>query len=106
MKTKQRLKILNEQNFNCNRFDEPFSCEEAIESFGFFVVQMTEYKQRWVESQAELQQQLKAARKEAKEAVEAKDKVEEELRDLSDAVEMATLDKEMAEERVSINYTT
>lgn len=61
--------------------------------------QMTEYKQRWVESQAELQQQLKAARKEAKEAVEAKDKVEEELRDLSDAVEMATLDKEMAEER-------
>lgn len=67
---------------------------------------MTEYKQRWVESQAELQQQLKAVRKEAKEAVEAKDKVEEELRDLSDAVEMATLDKEMAEERVSINYTT
>ena len=66
---------------------------------------MTEYKQRWVESQAELQQQLKAARREAKEAVEAKDKVEEELRDLSDAVEMATLDKEMAEERVSIFYT-
>ena len=63
---------------------------------------MTEYKQRWVESQADLQQQLKIARKEAKEAVEAKDKVEEELRDLSDAVEMATLDKEMAEERVSI----
>lgn len=67
---------------------------------------MTEYKQRWVESQAELQQQLKAVRKEAKEAVEAKDKVEEELRDLSDAVEMATLDKEMAEERVSISYIT
>ena len=64
---------------------------------------MTEYKQRWVESQAELQQQLKAARREAKEAVEAKDKVEEELRDLSDAVEMATLDKEMAEERVGIS---
>ena len=61
---------------------------------------MTEYKQHWVESQAELQKQLKATRKEAKEAIEAKDKVEEELRDLSDAVEMATLDKEMAEERV------
>ena len=63
---------------------------------------MTEYKQHWVESQAELQKQLKVVRKEAKEAVEAKDKVEEELRDLSDAVEMATLDKEMAEERVSV----
>ena len=63
---------------------------------------MTEYKQHWVESQAELQKQLKVVRKEAKEAVEAKDKVEEELRDLSDAVEMATLDKEMAEERVGV----
>ena len=61
---------------------------------------MTEYKQHWVESQTELQKQLKVTRKEAKEAIEAKDKVEEELRDLSDAVEMATLDKEMAEERV------
>lgn len=66
---------------------------------------MTEYKQRWVESQAELQQQLKAARKEAKEATEVKDKVEEELNNLSDAVEMATLDKEMAEERVGVFYT-
>ena len=66
---------------------------------------MTEYKQHWVESQTELQKQLKVARKEAKEAVEAKDKVEEELRDLSDAVEMATLDKEMAEERVGIPYS-
>ena len=65
---------------------------------------MTEYKQRWVESQGELQQQLKVVRKEAKEAVEAKEKVEEELRDLSDAVEMATLDKEMAEERVRKSY--
>ena len=31
----------------------------------------------------------------------AKEKAEEELRELSDTVEMATLDKEMAEERVS-----
>ena len=30
-----------------------------------------------------------------------KDKTEEEMRDLADTVEMATLDKEMAEERVS-----
>ncbi len=31
----------------------------------------------------------------------AKERAEEEMRDLSDTVEMATLDKEMAEERVS-----
>lgn len=30
-----------------------------------------------------------------------KEKAEEEMRDLADTVEMATLDKEMAEERVS-----
>lgn len=30
-----------------------------------------------------------------------KERAEEEMRDLSDTVEMATLDKEMAEERVS-----
>ncbi len=32
----------------------------------------------------------------------AKEKAEEELREFSDAVEMATLDKEMAEERVRV----
>lgn len=35
----------------------------------------------------------------------AKEKAEEELGELSDAVEMATLDKEMAEERVSLPNT-
>ena len=33
----------------------------------------------------------------------AKEKAEEEMRDLSDTVEMATLDKEMAEERVRLD---
>ncbi len=79
-----------------------------------------EYKAKWSESQTELQQQLKAARKvppptphththntdvymqEARESQLAKEKAEEELGELSDAVEMATLDKEMAEERVSV----
>ena len=36
-----------------------------------------------------------------REAVLAKEKAEEDYRELADAVEMATLDKEMAEERVS-----
>ncbi len=46
---------------------------------------------------------------ESRESQLAKEKAEEELGELSDAVEMATLDKEMAEERVSpsaIQYTT
>lgn len=37
---------------------------------------------------------------EAREHQLAKEKAEEEMRDLTDTVEMATLDKEMAEERV------
>lgn len=38
---------------------------------------------------------------ECREATLLKEKAEEEMRDLADTVEMATLDKEMAEERVS-----
>ena len=38
---------------------------------------------------------------EVREAQLSKEKAEEEYRELADAVEMATLDKEMAEERVS-----
>lgn len=38
-------------------------------------------------------------RQEAREALEAKDRYMEEMADTADAIEMATLDKEMAEER-------
>uniref|UniRef100_A0A3P9NMI2 Dynactin subunit 1 n=1 Tax=Poecilia reticulata TaxID=8081 RepID=A0A3P9NMI2_POERE len=51
------------------------------------------------EQQAELQKQLKEAKREAKEAMEAKERYMEEMSDTADAIEMATLDKEMAEER-------
>uniref|UniRef100_A0A3B5BME9 Dynactin subunit 1-like n=1 Tax=Stegastes partitus TaxID=144197 RepID=A0A3B5BME9_9TELE len=51
------------------------------------------------EQQAELQKQLKEAKREAKEALEAKERYMEEMSDTADAIEMATLDKEMAEER-------
>ena len=39
-----------------------------------------------------------------REAILAKERAEEEFRELADAVEMATLDKEMAEERVSLRH--
>lgn len=61
---------------------------------------MSEYKNKWSSSQSDLHQQLKQARKDAKEAQEGKAAIEDELVELQEAVEMATLDKEMAEERV------
>lgn len=61
--------------------------------------QLQEWKSKIQEQQADLQKQLKEAKKEAKEALEAKERYMEEMADTADAIEMATLDKEMAEER-------
>ncbi|ROL43134.1 Dynactin subunit 1 [Anabarilius grahami] len=61
--------------------------------------QLQEWKNKMQEQQNELQKQLKEAKKEAREALEAKDRYMEEMADTADAIEMATLDKEMAEER-------
>ncbi|CAI9570716.1 unnamed protein product [Staurois parvus] len=60
--------------------------------------QLQEWKSKIQEQQADLQKQLKEAKK-AKEALEAKERYMEEMADTADAIEMATLDKEMAEER-------
>uniref|UniRef100_A0A671SG22 Dynactin subunit 1 n=2 Tax=Sinocyclocheilus anshuiensis TaxID=1608454 RepID=A0A671SG22_9TELE len=61
--------------------------------------QLQEWKSKMQEQQNELQKQLKEAKKEAREALEAKDRYMEEMADTADAIEMAALDKEMAEER-------
>ncbi|KAM3940010.1 dynactin subunit 1 isoform 3-T3 [Leptodactylus fuscus] len=61
--------------------------------------QLQEWKSKMQEQQADLQRQLKEAKKEAKEALEAQERYMEEMADTADAIEMATLDKEMAEER-------
>ncbi|XP_041435271.1 dynactin subunit 1-like isoform X2 [Xenopus laevis] len=61
--------------------------------------QVQEWKSKMQEQQADVLRQLKEAKKEAKEAVEAKERYMEEMADTADAIEMATLDKEMAEER-------
>ncbi|KAM9698221.1 LOW QUALITY PROTEIN: dynactin subunit 1-like [Dama dama] len=58
-----------------------------------------EWKSKMQEQQADLQGRLKEAREEAKEALEAKERYMEEMADTADAIEMAALDKEMAEER-------
>lgn len=61
--------------------------------------QLQEYKSRMQETQKELQQQLQASRKEAKDIQESFNNYKDEMSDLTETVEIATLDKEMAEEK-------
>ncbi|CAH1099765.1 unnamed protein product [Psylliodes chrysocephalus] len=61
--------------------------------------QLIEFKSKIMSTQASLQRELQKAKQDAKEAVEAKELHEEEVADLAEAVEMATLDREMAEEK-------
>lgn len=72
---------------------------KELEKHKIQLEQLQEWKTKMQEQQAELQKQLKEAKKEAREAQEAKDRYMEEMADTADAIEMATLDKEMAEER-------
>ncbi|XP_059506852.1 dynactin subunit 1-like isoform X3 [Stegostoma tigrinum] len=72
---------------------------KELEKFKIQFEQLQEWKQKMQEQQNELQRQLKEAKKEAKDALEARDRYMEEMADTADAIEMATLDKEMAEER-------
>ncbi|XP_047458820.1 dynactin subunit 1-like isoform X2 [Mugil cephalus] len=72
---------------------------KELEKHKIQLEQLQEWKTKMQEQQAELQKQLKEAKKEARDAHEAKDRYMEEMSDTADAIEMATLDKEMAEER-------
>uniref|UniRef100_A0A8C3URF6 Dynactin subunit 1 n=1 Tax=Catharus ustulatus TaxID=91951 RepID=A0A8C3URF6_CATUS len=70
-----------------------------LEKYKIQLEQVQEWKSKMQEQQADLQKRLKEAKKEAKDALEAKERYMEEMADTADAIEMATLDKEMAEER-------
>ncbi|KAL7877577.1 hypothetical protein SRHO_G00042200 [Serrasalmus rhombeus] len=72
---------------------------KELEKHKIQLEQLQEWKSKMQEQQNELQKQLKEAKKEAKDALEAKEHYMEEMADTADAIEMATLDKEMAEER-------
>lgn len=72
---------------------------KELEKHKIQLEQLQEWKSKMQEQQNDLQKQLKEAKKEAKEALEAKERYMEEMADTADAIEMATLDKEMAEER-------
>uniref|UniRef100_A0A8C5FJY9 Dynactin subunit 1 n=1 Tax=Gadus morhua TaxID=8049 RepID=A0A8C5FJY9_GADMO len=72
---------------------------KELEKHKIQLEQLQEWKTKMQEQQLDLQKQLKEAKKEAREAVEGKERYMEEMSDTADAIEMATLDKEMAEER-------
>ncbi|KAK1889640.1 Dynactin subunit 1 [Dissostichus eleginoides] len=72
---------------------------KELEKHKIQLEQLQEWKNKMQEQQADLQKQLKEAKKDAREAQESKDHYMEEMSDTADAIEMATLDKEMAEER-------
>ncbi|XP_077357539.1 dynactin subunit 1-like isoform X3 [Festucalex cinctus] len=72
---------------------------KELEKHKIQLEQLHEWKTKMQEQQAELQKNLKEAKREARDAQEAKDRYMEEMSDTADAIEMATLDKEMAEER-------
>ncbi|XP_071947128.1 dynactin subunit 1-like isoform X2 [Antedon mediterranea] len=61
--------------------------------------QHQEFKSRMTEAKSDLERQLQEAKKEAREAVEAKQRHEDDVAEVAESIEMATLDKEMAEER-------
>ncbi|XP_073330706.1 dynactin subunit 1-like isoform X3 [Pagrus major] len=72
---------------------------KELEKHKIQLEQLQEWKNKMQEQQTDLQKQLKEAKKDSREAQEAKDRYMEEMSDTADAIEMATLDKEMAEER-------
>ncbi|XP_043274980.1 dynactin subunit 1 isoform X2 [Venturia canescens] len=61
--------------------------------------QLLEFKSKVMESQASLQREVQRARQETREAQLARGIYQDEMADLAETVEMATLDKEMAEEK-------
>ncbi|XP_068607635.1 dynactin subunit 1 [Brachionichthys hirsutus] len=95
-----QLKDLEEklETLKMKRTEDKAKLKE-LEKHKIQLEQLQEWKAKMQEQQAELQKQLKEAKREAKEALEAKEHYVEEMSDTADAMEMATLDKEMAEER-------
>lgn len=64
--------------------------------------QLQEFKKQITEVHSDLTRQLAQARREAKEAIDEKLRHADEMKDLSETAEIATLDKEMAEEKYEI----
>lgn len=55
------------------------------------------------EAQTDLQRQLQTSQKETRDVQETFERYKDEMADITETVEIATLDKEMAEEKVRVN---
>ncbi|KAJ8316867.1 hypothetical protein KUTeg_004771 [Tegillarca granosa] len=97
---KAEIKDLNEKldTLKIKRSEDKAKLKE-FEKSKIQLQQLQEYKSKMQETQKELQQQLQSAKKDAKDAAEAYDRYRDEMSDLAETVEIATLDKEMAEEK-------
>lgn len=60
------------------------------------ILQLVEFKNKMSDAHNELQRKLQAAERETREALEARDTHADDMSGLAEAIEMATLDKEMA----------
>ncbi|KAG1678661.1 Dynactin subunit 1 [Nymphon striatum] len=87
------------ETLRLKRSDDKIKLKE-FEKTKIQLQQLLEFKVKISESQADLQKQLQQAKKEAKEVQEDKELQAEEFSDVAEMMEMATLDKEMAEEKV------
>ncbi|KAH3855895.1 hypothetical protein DPMN_098470, partial [Dreissena polymorpha] len=94
------VKDLNEklETLMAKRAEDRLKLKES-EKTKIQLQQLQEYKSKMQESNADLQRQLLAAKKEARDSSEAFEQYKEEMSDLAETVEIATLDKEMAEEK-------
>ncbi|CAG2186819.1 DCTN1 [Mytilus edulis] len=97
---KAEIKDLNEklETLKIKRGDDKTKLKE-FEKVKIQLQQLQEYKVKAQELHKETQQHLQAAKKDAKDVQESFDAYKDEMTDLSETVEIATLDKEMAEEK-------
>ncbi|KAK3590123.1 hypothetical protein CHS0354_041172 [Potamilus streckersoni] len=97
---KAEIKDLNEKldTLKFKRAEDKVKLKE-FEKTKIQLQQLQEYKTKMQETQGDLQRQLQTAKKEAREAQENYERYREEMSDLTETVEIATLDKEMAEEK-------
>ncbi|XP_023289847.1 dynactin subunit 1 isoform X2 [Orussus abietinus] len=97
---KAQMRDLNEKldTLRVKRMQDKEKFKE-FEKAKLHLEQLLEFKNKVMESQASLQRELQRARQEAREAQVAREQYQDEMADLAETVEMATLDKEMAEEK-------
>ena len=107
MQVQQELQSVQEENNDLKEKLETIKLKRAkdleklkeFEKMRIQHDQLVEFKSRIMESQSSLQKEVQKAKHEARAAIEAKEEHAAEMAELSETVEMATLDKEMAEEK-------